>query len=189
MRHTRTEQKPNGIASFEPVALGKLEAATWRAYYHKEWLRLLALSINLTHTAFNMPWPQTLYGSRLVAQALRAWSSHPADAQAAEYNMRRFYDVLARTHHLDIDPQQAAHLEVDWWRIHRHCASNSSDYDPISYGIAKTYSHVYQTPQPPLQAAAQERTEAMRINDQQGPTPEVTMHLVSSYRELHNAVN
>jgi hypothetical protein len=103
--------------------------------------------------------------------------------------MRRFYDVLARTHHLDIDPQQAADLEVDWWRIPLECATNGSDYEPITCAIARTYSHVYQTPQPSLQAAARERTEAMRINDKQGPIPEVTEHLVSSYKELHNAVN
>src|SRR5207248_2876801 len=51
-----TAPGPGRLRSFDPVRVGRLEAAVWAAYYHRQWARFLALAVWLTRSAFGMDW-------------------------------------------------------------------------------------------------------------------------------------
>jgi hypothetical protein len=111
---------PGPLRSFDPVEVGRLEAAAWAAYYQRQWLRVLVLSVALTHRAFGMDWPRTVHGAWLVLRANQLWAPYPAnDPAGARRCMRRFYALLRLAHGGPADPARAAVLEVDWWAAHR----------------------------------------------------------------------
>lgn len=111
---------PGPLRSFDPVEVGRLEGAAWAAYYRRQWLRLLVLSVALMRRAFGMDWPRTVHGAWLVLRANQLWAPYPAnDPDGARRCMRRFYALLRLAHGGPADPARAAVLEVDWWAAHR----------------------------------------------------------------------
>src|SRR5437588_4113188 len=78
---SRVPVKPH--RSFDPRRVGALECDAWVAYYRREWLKLLRASIALTRHTFGLPWPRTLYGTR-VAAAQRALAMRHSDRWVAE---------------------------------------------------------------------------------------------------------
>ena len=108
------------MRDFDPRLVGRLECAAWIAYYRREWLAFLRAAIRLTRHTFGLPWPATLYGSWLVLRANQLWAPYPDnDPEGARRCMRRFYSLLVRRHHERFDVDEAARLEVEWWRVHR----------------------------------------------------------------------
>lgn len=184
-----TRDGATALRSFDPHRVGELESATWAAYYRRDWARVLPLSVQLVRGVFALPWPQTLLGAAHVARATRAWAPVPAHDDAARAHMRRFYRLVVRTHGENIDPDEAARLEVDWWRIHRDQASRGDKgYEPVTHALARKYAYIYGVPEDTVGEAGEARARAMRLSDQQGQAEEVTNALIRSYTALHDAI-
>jgi hypothetical protein len=92
--------------------------------------------------------------------------------------MRRFYADVSRINHETFDIDEAARLEVEWWRAHRYlqrgdigrAASGRSEAEPAVEQpwlatVAGLYAHVYWVPIAGVRGAAAHRAEAMRISD------------------------
>lgn len=182
-----TRGNATALRSFDPRRVGELESATWAAYCRRDWARVLPLSVQLVRGVFGLPWPQTLLGAAHVARATRAWAPVPARTEEATAHMRRFYALVVRTHGENIDPDEAAHLEVDWWRIHRERARNDENYEAVTHAIARKYAYIYGVSEDTVREAGEARALAMRLSDQQGPTQEVTNALIRSYTFLRHA--
>lgn len=153
---------------FNPLALGRLECATWVAYYRRRWGWFLWSAIGMVRASFRMSWPRTVYGALLVLRANQLWAPVPDnDPDGARRAMRRFYRLLARTYGEPFDPIEAARREVEWWRIHRYLQRDAPEEDtgPLVDALAALYAHVYQVPAARVRLAATERAEAMRISD------------------------
>ncbi len=155
------------MRSFDPRRVGELECTTWVAYYRRDWPVFLRAAIGLTRHCFGFSWPDALRGAWLVLRANQAWAPHPAnDPERARRAMARFYRLVADRHGESFDVEEAARLEVDWWRIHREHQRDGGDERPLVNALVALYAHVYGTaPDARLEAAAAERALAMRWSD------------------------
>jgi hypothetical protein len=164
--------------AFDPRRVGHVECETWVRYYRREWWSFLRSAVLLVRHAFGMPWPATVLGAWLVLRANQHWAPYPDNRpDGARRCMRRFYALVARTNRELFDVDEAARLEVEWWRVHREVqhgtAGPSSDGDrpepidaPLVQAIARLYAHVYGVPQVAVTPAAAERASAMRLSDE-----------------------
>lgn len=192
---------PSRLRTFNPVHLGRLEAAVWVAYYRRDWGRFLVLSVLLVRYAFGMDWVRTLHGAWLVLRANMLWAppephSDPAGARRC---MRRFYALLRLAHGEPADPARAARLEVEWWAVHRaHQRGDDGDPQPLVDALSRLYAYIFGTDEMTLWPAAQYRARAMDISDQwveEGCQPDsplpaaVRAALICSYAELLAAIH
>ena len=156
------------MRSFDPRLVGRLECAAWVAYYRREWLAFLRAAIRLTRHTFALNWPATLYGSWLVLRANQLWAPYPDnDPDGARRCMRSFYGLLVRRHREHFDIDEAARLEVEWWRVHRIRQREvpGGDVDPLVDALTALYALVYGVERDAVLTAARERTLAMDLSD------------------------
>lgn len=153
---------------FDPVRLGRLECASWVAYYRREWAVVLRSAVGMVRVGYGMSWPRTVYGAWLVLRANQRWAPVPDnDPDGARRAMRRFYALVSRTHGEPFDLDEAARREVEWWRIHRYLQREAprEDAGPLVDALVALYAHVYRVPPQTVRQAAVERAEAMRVSD------------------------
>jgi hypothetical protein len=198
-RYVLAARDPGPLRSFDPVEVGHLESAAWVAYYRRQWLRLLGLSMVLVHRAFRMDWPRTLHGAWLLLRANQLWAPSPGnDPDGARRCMRRFYALLRLTHGGPRDPARAAALEVDWWAAHREHQQHSDGSSAVVTALARLYAYLYSVDEAAVRPAAELRAEAMDLSDEwvgQGCPPHSSLivaeraALVRSYASLLAAVH
>jgi len=199
-RYALAARDPGPLRSFDPVEVGHLESAVWVAYYHRQWLRLLALSVALVHRAFRMNWPRTLHGAWLILRANQLWAPSPGsnDPAGARRCMRRFYALLRLVHGGPADPARAAELEVGWWAAHRERQEHPDGISALVTALARLYAYLYSVDEAAVRPAAQLRAEAMDLSDAwvgQGCPPNSSLiaaeraTLVRSYASLLAAVH
>jgi hypothetical protein len=153
------------MRTFDPVRIGRLETVAWVAYYRHEWLRFLRAAVGLTYEAFHLGWWRTFYGAWLVLRANQLWAPVPDnDPDGARRTMRRFYALVAARHGETFDVDEAARLEIEWWRVHRHHQRDdpSGSEEPLVDALAALWAHVYDVDAGALRQAASERADAMR---------------------------
>jgi hypothetical protein len=101
-------------------------------------------------------------------RAYQLWAPYPDnDPDGARRCMRGFYALVARRHGETFDVTEAARLEVEWWRIHRHVQRDdpAADERALVDALAALYSHVYGVAVADVELAARERALAMRHSD------------------------
>ena len=188
------------MRSFDPIRLGGAECEAWVAYYRRRWLRVLVSAVRMVRVGFGLPWPRTLCGAWLVLRANQLWAPADNDPDGARRVMRRFYALVARTHGESFDVDEAARLEVEWWRVHRQRQRDAplESTAAVAAALAALYAHLYGVGPEKVQLAAAERAAAVRISDrwvQDGRDPaspalgEERATLVRSYAALLAAVH
>ena len=160
------------MRSFDPRLVGRLECETWVSYYRREWIPFLRAAIRVVRHAFGLSWPRTLLGAWWVLRANQVWAPFPDnDPERATQCMRRFYELLARTHDETFDVDEAARLEVAWWRAHRDVQRGSRPptaeaVEGLVSALQALYAHTFAVPVASVRLAAEHRAEAMRLSDQ-----------------------
>lgn len=156
-----------GPRSFDPVAVGNHETDAWAAYYRHEWARFLVAAVAMVWSGFHLGPLRTLLGAAHVLRANQLWAPNPGnDPDAARASMRRFYTLVARNGHLEIDPVQAARLEVEWWRQHRdHQYRDGADVSDLQAALVALYSYLYGADPSTMKEAARWRVHAMDVSD------------------------
>ena len=159
------------MRTFDPVRLGSFEADAWVAYYQRRWGTFLRASLGLVREGFGLPVWSTVRGAWFVMRANQAWAPYPDnDPDAARAYMKRFY-ALVRSHNREtFDLDEAARLEVEWWRRHRCLQRGAPDGSVVSLedltdSLAALYAHVYGVPAERVRDAAAHRAEAMVVSD------------------------
>lgn len=153
---------------FDPVRLGGHEADAWIAYYQRRWLTFLRAAVSMVREGFGMPRLRTLRGAWLVLRANQVWAPYPNnDPDRARALMRRFYALATAGHGEAFDLDEAARLEIEWWRVHRYLQREAPDSatKPLTEAVAALYAHVYGRPIDEVTPAAAHRAAAMRISD------------------------
>jgi hypothetical protein len=76
--------------------------------------------------------------------------------------------AIGLTHGESFDVDEAARLEVEWWRAHRYLQRDnpSAGLGALTDALAALYAHVYGVLETDVREAAASRAEAMRISDQ-----------------------
>ena len=155
----------NPIRHFDPRRLAHYEKENYVAYYQKDWLKLLRVSVGMVKQSFGLSWPQAAYAAYLVARAEIAFAPFPEnDIPRAEAYMRRFYQFIKRVHREDFDVARAAHLELNWWIVHRKLFGNAANRELVE-AVRDLYAEAYGIPASRLEQAAALRVQGMLYSD------------------------
>ena len=195
------------LRSFDPFRLADFEYRVWVGYYHRRWPRVLIASVGLVRVGFGLGWRQTLYGAWLVLRANQLWAPYPDnDPVRALACMRRFYAMISLAYGEPANPDKAAELEVNWWRVHREgqhrdrsrAIDDTEPAEELVESLTRLYCYLYSEPEAALRPAAVHRARAMDLSDQwvrEGCQPDSRLlpmehaALVRSYAALLAAVH
>lgn len=155
----------NPIRRLDARKLAHYEKENYVAYYEKNWLKLLRASVGMVKEAFGLTWFQAIYGAYFVARAEIAFAPFPKnDVPLAEAFARRFYQFIKKVHGEDFDVERAAHLEVNWWGIHRKLFGNAENQELVE-ALHCLYEEVYGTASEKFKEAAYQRALGMLYSD------------------------
>jgi hypothetical protein len=155
----------NPIRHFDPRKLAHYEKENYVAYYRKDWLKLLRVSVGMVQQSFGLSWLQATYAAYLVARAEIAFAPFPDnDVPRAEAFMRRFYQFIKNVHREDFDAQRAAQLELNWWSVHRKLFGNSHNAELVD-AVQSLYAEAYGIPAARLRDSAALRVKGMLCSD------------------------
>jgi hypothetical protein len=182
---------------FDSSTVARYEKENYVAYYQKDWLKLLRVSVGLVKESFGLSLIQAIYGAYLVARAEIAFAPFPDnDVARAQAYMRRFYQFIKQVHHGAFDVEQAARLGVNWWIVHRKLFGNPDNHELVD-ALADAYAVVYGVRADQVRQAAYYRAMGMLYSDQwvndgrevNSPLLErEEEELVKAYDELRRAV-
>src|SRR6266542_1518855 len=128
------------MATFDPRKVARYETENWVAYYRKQWLTLMRVSVGMVKETFGLNLFQAMYAAYLVARAEIAAAPFPNnDIPRAEAYMQRFYALIKKIHHADFDVNTVARLEVNWWVVHRKLFGKSDNQELID-ALADLYA-------------------------------------------------
>jgi len=155
----------NPIRNFDPRKLAHYEKENYIAYYQKDWLKLLRVSIGLVKESFGLSFWQAMYAAYLVARAEIAFAPFPEnDVPKAEAYMHRFYQFIKNVHHEDFDVERAATLEVNWWSVHRKLFGNAENRELVET-LKNLYAEAYGVEVAKVEEAASLRAKGMLYSD------------------------
>jgi hypothetical protein len=156
------------LRSFDPRAVGSWEQRAWETYYRRRWGAFLVASVALVRAAFGMSWPRTVVGAWLVLRANQKWAPFPDnDPDGARAAMRRFFQLVRKSHGERFDPARAALLEVEWWRAHREAQHDGrpDSAEELVRALSDVYAFTYSADPAAVRPAAALRAEAMQVSD------------------------
>ncbi len=155
----------NPMRNFDPRKVAYYEKENYIAYYQKDWLKLLRVSVGMVGEAFALSLPQAIYGAYLVARAEIAFAPFPNnDVPLAEAYMRRFYQFIKDVHHEDFDVARTAKLDVNWWIIHRKLFGNAENQELVD-ALTSLYAETYGIEPEKIQEATRQRALGMLYSD------------------------
>jgi hypothetical protein len=179
-------------ATFDPRAIGFIEARLWHAYYARHWPRVALLTFRLVRGQVGLAPRPAIEAVGHAARAAVAWAPARNDPEATRCELRGFYEVVARERGASFDPDAVGDAEYDYWQIHRDIVGQA-DRTPLIASLARIPALLYGVPEADLMSSATERERAVRLVDlitsrQQASTDaaweEITSALVRSYRLL-----
>ena len=155
----------NPIRNFDPRKLAHYEKENYVAYYQKDWLKLLRVSVGMVKESFGLSWLQAIYGAYLVARAEIAFAPFPNnDIPLTEAYVKRFYEFIRKVHNEDFDVERAVKLEVSWWSIHRKLFGNPENQELVD-ALTCLYEEIYGVESAKFKEAAYQRAMGMLYSD------------------------
>jgi hypothetical protein len=188
----------NPIRNLDPRKLAHYERENYVAYYQKDWLKLLRVSVGMVKEAFGLSWLQAIYGAYLIARAEIAFAPFPNnDIPLTETYIRHFYQFIKNIHQEEFDIERAVKLEVHWWGVHRKLFGNAENQELVE-ALQCLYEEIYGAESKKFQEAASQRAKGMLYSDlwvNQGKpvgSPLLAQEeeaLYQGYRALKEAIN
>ena len=155
----------NPMRNFDPRKVAYYEKENYVAYYQKNWLKLLRVSVGMIGEAFALSLPQAIYGAYLIARAEVAFAPFPNnDILKTEAYVWRFYQFIRKVHREDFDVERTVKLEVNWWIIHRKLFGNSENQELVD-AIGNLYAETYGIEPAKVKEAAYQRAMGMLYSD------------------------
>ena len=155
----------NPMRNFDPRKIAHYEKENYVAYYRKDWLKLLRVSVGMVGEAFALSLWQALYGAYLIARAEIAFAPFPNnDVPKTEAHVRRFYQFIRNVHHEDFDVERAVKLEVNWWIVHRKLFGNAENQELVD-ALTDLYAETYGIEPAKVQDATRQRAMGMLYSD------------------------
>jgi hypothetical protein len=156
----------NPMRNFDPRKLAHYEKENYVAYYRKDWLKLLRVSVGLVREAFALSLWQAVYGAYLIARAEIAFAPFPEnDVPRAEAYVERFYKFIKDVHREDFDVKRTAELEVNWWSVHRRLFGDPQNQALVE-ALTNLYAETYGIEADKVKESARQRALGMLYSDQ-----------------------
>lgn len=109
----------NTVFELNPERIAYCEANGWRAYYERDWFKLLRLTLALCQEQFHIPFPVSVQAAYYVTRGALAWAPVNHDMVKVLKYYEKFYRLARRYSKLDFDPTTVARLEIQYWDDHR----------------------------------------------------------------------
>jgi len=148
----------------DPDRLAELEAGGWRAYYDRNWPRVITLMVRLNQEQFHIPFPLSVVAAFHIARASIVWAPVEHDTGVVVRNLRRFYRIARRWSNLAFDPVRAAECEVRYWIEHRRLV-DETDKGPFEEAMADLHAELFQLPRERMRESAEWRVRASNTVD------------------------
>ena len=108
---------------FNPHKVAYYEKAGWEAYYDRDWLRAFGLMVALNREEFHMPLWTAITGAIDIVRASMAFAPlEKNDVPKAVGHLCNYYEKAKRTVKIKTDAATLAHLEMEYWVVHRKLA-------------------------------------------------------------------
>jgi hypothetical protein len=119
-----TKEQSTSKPLFDPDRLAYLEVVGWRAYYDKDWPKMLKLLVTLTREQFGFTRLRALQGAYYALRASIAWKPVDHDLRKVRRYLRKFY-LLAHRYGtpFGFDPRDVADKELRYWMVSRQYSS------------------------------------------------------------------
>ncbi len=127
---------------FNPDRVAYFEAAGWRAYYDRKWLKMLRLIVGLCQEEFRVPFPMSLLAAYYTTRASLAWVPVDHNERKVLAYLEKFYRVARRYSGLAYEPQQVAALELHYFDVHRRL-SGKPEKDEFLQALVDLHSAIF----------------------------------------------
>lgn len=111
--------------TMQPERVAYFEAAGWKAYYDRKWLKMLRLIVLLCQQQFHIPFPMSLAAAYYTTRASLAWAPVEHDEQKVLKYLEKFYNVARRFSGLQYDVKKVAALELQYYEVHRRLSGKA----------------------------------------------------------------
>jgi hypothetical protein len=148
----------------DPDRVAYFEAAGWRAYYDRKWVRLLRLLVGLCQEQFGIPFPRSLQAAYLATRGSMAWVPIDHDEAKAVRYFTKFYALARRYSGLCYDPARAAQLELRYYDVHRQLV-DETDKTPLVEAFVDLHCELFGLSREQARASAEWRTAANNTVD------------------------
>jgi len=149
------------MRNFDPAKIAYHEKENYVAYYQKDWLKLLRVSVGLVKETFGVSTLQAMYLAYLMARAEIAFAPFPKnDIPKAIAYIRRFYAHIKSIYRLSYNVDEAARLELNWWSVHRKLFGNPQNEVLVS-ALTDIYALAYGVDHARVRDAAYHRAQGM----------------------------
>jgi len=162
------------LREFDADEVARLETAMWRSYYEKERVQLFNQLSELLRTQYDMPFIRSNQVAYYAANAAFVFQKgkQRSDYEKALPDLVKFYQSLRNMSDIPFDVDRAAHLELEWWIIHRERAKHPPG--DLVHALAELQAEIYRIPIERLQEHGRLRAEAMTIRDTKADAGGVT---------------
>jgi hypothetical protein len=181
---------------FDPERVAYFEANGWRAYYDRQWGRVLRLIVGLCQEQFHIPFPMSLLAAYYTTRASAAWVPVDHDEGKVLAYLERFYRLARRYSALQFDPRRVAQLELQYFDVHRRLVG-VEDKSEFVQTMAELHSALFDLPIDQMRESAEWRVRAADIvdlitgktsTDVEGDWAKLEEYLRRCYRSLQLAL-
>jgi hypothetical protein len=152
------------VIQLDAERLAELEAGGWRAYYDRDWRRLITLMVQLNQEEFHIPFPLSVVAAFHVARGSVAWAPVDNDPEQVRTHFVRYYRMARRWSGLQFQPRRAAELEIDYWIEHRRL-SGKPDKTSFIEAMTALHSELFGLPAVRVRESAEWRVRANNTVD------------------------
>lgn len=182
---------------FNPDRIAYFEAAGWRAYYERRWLKLLRLIVGLCQEQFSIPFPVSLLAAYYVVRAAVAWAPIDHDERRVLDFYTKFYRLALRYSGLKFDPAEVGEWELRYNDVHRRLVNNP-DKSEFVQTMVQLHSAIFGLTPDEARESAELRVlanntvdliTAKRSADPEADWAKLEHYLRACYRSIHTALN
>jgi hypothetical protein len=179
---------------FDPVTVGKLDAAMWRSYYEKKPTQLFFQLGSLVHHQFQAPRFRSYMIAYYSAKAAFIFKNghDRADYEKALPYLVAYYQQLESISKSHFNFRLMAKTELEWWIIRRESDIHTPEDWKILLG--QQAEIMYSIPANRFGTYAEQRVQAMLLRDGKGQTmdeddwKQIEKRCIDAWTAFHDAV-
>lgn len=150
--------------TFDADGLAGYEMAGWRAYYDREWPKLLRMTVGMCQAQFGIPFPRSLQAAYHIVRASAAWAPVDHDEVEVLDQLEKFYAIAARHSPLNFDPLRVAEWEFRYFDDHRRLAGQPDKAELLAT-LTQLHSAIFGISADDARESAEWRLRAMNRVD------------------------
>ncbi len=149
---------------FDAKMVAHYEVEGWKAYYDRNWLRLLRLVVAINQEQFRIPFPQSVIAAYYTVRASAAFAPKEHDPAIVRDYLDKYYRLARRYSGLVFDAGRAAMFETEYWESHRRLVRLPDKTDFINAMIG-LHATVFGLTDEQARESAELRVEANNVLD------------------------